>query len=296
MKTLNYILGGFFAALGLLFMFASPPFGIILIIIGLLFFRAARNTPATRKVVSECKMLTVLPKKYVVLDSETTGLNPASCEILEIAAIRYDESGEVERFQSYVKPTGKVPSRITELTGIKTSDVRGAPLPSEVAEKLAAFVGDDAVAGYNVSFDISFIQTRMGITFSGGAYDVLPLARSTIRGVRNHKLQTLKEHLGLELSSHRAMADCETTRAVICCCEKIHAEDAAEQCFLKDTKEKFLDELRSHPEGVRKVDLYLPYPDSKKQLLDRVVDGLLEDNLIERGKVGGRIIFTAKNV
>lgn len=293
-KVIMYGLGGFLVISGLLLLLVYPVFGIICII-GVAIICYAAKRPHRLNVSSEFVELNELPSRYVVLDTETTGLDPATCEILEVAAIRYSEGTEIDRFHSFVKPSGRVPSRITSLTGIKTSNVKNAPAPEEVAAKLSSFIGGEAVAGYNVQFDISFIQTRMGVSFPGGAYDVLRLARKTIHGTKNYKLQTLKEFLGLEISSHNAIADCETTQAVISFCQKKINELLEEQRFCEEAREKILSELASSPDGVRKVDLYLPYPDSKKPMLDRVINSLLEDNMIERGKVGSRIIFTLKS-
>lgn len=41
--------------------------------------------------------------KYVAIDIETTGLNPETCQILEIGAIAMDGGREVSRFQRVVK-------------------------------------------------------------------------------------------------------------------------------------------------------------------------------------------------
>lgn len=60
-----------------------------------------------------------LPGTFVVLDLETTGLDANRHEIIEVAAIRY-RSGSTnhQTIQALVKPSKKVPKKITEITGI----------------------------------------------------------------------------------------------------------------------------------------------------------------------------------
>jgi len=75
------------------------------------YFRRSRARPKVD--------LTHLPERFVVFDLETTGLDPSKHEIIEIGAIRVNrDSDQHESFQALVKPAGKVPKRITELTGI----------------------------------------------------------------------------------------------------------------------------------------------------------------------------------
>lgn len=60
-----------------------------------------------------------LPETFIVLDLETTGLDAARHEIIEIAAIRYRKGTTThETLQALVKPSKKVPKKITEITGI----------------------------------------------------------------------------------------------------------------------------------------------------------------------------------
>lgn len=44
---------------------------------------------------------------FVAVDIETTGLNPADSEIIEVAAVRFAEGRVLETFQSLVKPEKK---------------------------------------------------------------------------------------------------------------------------------------------------------------------------------------------
>ena len=50
-----------------------------------------------------------LPDNYIVVDLETTGLDPVGCEIIEIGAIRCIGGEELDRFESLIKPSGPLP-------------------------------------------------------------------------------------------------------------------------------------------------------------------------------------------
>lgn len=50
------------------------------------------------------RSLLTLPKDYIVVDLETTGLNPSFDEIIEVACIHFVDGHEVSTFHSYVQP------------------------------------------------------------------------------------------------------------------------------------------------------------------------------------------------
>jgi DNA polymerase III epsilon subunit-like protein len=61
----------------------------------------------------------LLPPRFVVLDLETTGLDPERNEIIEIGAIRVNRDSDVhDTFRALVKPTRRIPKRITQINGI----------------------------------------------------------------------------------------------------------------------------------------------------------------------------------
>ena len=51
----------------------------------------------------------LIPDRYVIFDLETTGLSPQYAEIIEIGAVRVVNGIITERFQTYVKPLGRIP-------------------------------------------------------------------------------------------------------------------------------------------------------------------------------------------
>ena len=98
----------------------------------------------------------------IIFDLETTGLSPYSHEIIQIAAVRMRVGvwQEEEKFETFVRPTQRVPSFITGLTGITQSDVARAPLPAEALKAFSRFVGEQAtmIAHNGGRFDVPFLR------------------------------------------------------------------------------------------------------------------------------------------
>ena len=102
-----------------------------------------------------------LPDSFIVLDLETTGLDANRHEIIEIAAIRYQKGTDTHKtFQSLVKPTRKVPKKITELTGITQEMLveSGHALPNTLVD-FASFIGQLRLVTFNAEFDMAFLHT-----------------------------------------------------------------------------------------------------------------------------------------
>ena len=154
------------------------------------------------------------PRTYVALDLETTGLDPTDDRITEIGAIRFDEEGrELAVFDRLVNPGRTIPAFTEKLTGITNEDVREAPAFGEIADDLARFVGESAVVGQNVSFDLAFLA-EAGVAFEGPALDTLRFARILFPEGPG-ALGDLAAELGVEMPvAHRALADARATASV----------------------------------------------------------------------------------
>lgn len=85
------------------------------------------------------KNFNAIPSRFVVIDIETTGLNPETDEIIEVAAIRVNRDESNHSFvQGLVKIQGKVPQKITEITGITVDMLNkdGDSLEATISELL----------------------------------------------------------------------------------------------------------------------------------------------------------------
>lgn len=150
----------------------------------------------------------LIEDEVVVLDTETTGLNPPNCSLLEIAAIRMRGSETVDTFQTFVNPGRAIPPEITELTGITQADIVGAPTPREAVAAFAKFAGDCNLVAHNASFDQQFIMRQASPGDLPGQWiDTLSLSQIVLPRLKSHRLLDLAAAFGLSTPTHRAMDD-----------------------------------------------------------------------------------------
>jgi DNA polymerase-3 subunit epsilon/ATP-dependent DNA helicase DinG len=150
---------------------------------------------------------------YVALDLETTGLDTETDSIIEIGAVRFDESGVLGSFETLVNPGRPVSATVLDLTGIREDGIDGAPPLAAVAAELEEFLGDSALVGHNViGFDTVFLQ-RAGIAHSPVVLDTQEIASLVMPGQAEYGQAALAATLGIEVTTvHRALADAETSR------------------------------------------------------------------------------------
>ena len=150
---------------------------------------------------------------FIVFDLETTGLNPASEEITEIAAVRVVEGEIRDSFQTYVNPHKPIPPEITELTGISDETVADAPdLDKAVPEFLKwAGEGQYPLVAHNAGFDMGFLRTacqRLGIEREFTSIDTLEMSRLMLPHMHKFKLNILAKELQVgPFEHHRASED-----------------------------------------------------------------------------------------
>ncbi|MDJ0664079.1 MAG: DEDD exonuclease domain-containing protein [Acidimicrobiia bacterium] len=157
---------------------------------------------------------------FCVLDLETTGATPASCEITEVGAVKYVAGELVGAFDTLVNPDAPIPPTITVLTGITQAMVIDAPRIAEVLPSLLEFIGNAVIVGHNVRFDMAFLNAaaeRLGYgKLPNPTSDTLGLARRLLRSeVRRLNLSSLAAHFRSPVTpNHRAMADAQATAHV----------------------------------------------------------------------------------
>lgn len=166
----------------------------------------------TANFISECR------KKFIAIDIETTGLDPASDRILEIAAITYENFMAVDYFSTFINPGFHIPAKITDINGINDDTVSKAPCELEGIQKFCEHIGRQVLDGnvcivaHNATFDIKFLLyalSRAGINASLYFADTLYLCRANMGNeMSNHKLSTVANHLGvLQYDAHHASDD-----------------------------------------------------------------------------------------
>lgn len=155
--------------------------------------------------------------EYVVVDCETTGLDPNKQRVIEIAALRCRGGQVLDRFSTLIDPQRSLPLAIQRLTGITPEMLRGAPGAPEAIGEFLEFAGADLLVGHNVRFDHNFLSAEALRHHSRHLLNptlcTIRLARAVMPGLRRVSLGHLAA--ALELSTHdrhRALGDAMTTQ------------------------------------------------------------------------------------
>ena len=150
---------------------------------------------------------------YVLLDLETTGGNPVSDRITEIAAVRFEQGIEVARWSTLVNPGTHISHFIEQLTGISNHMVASAPRFSEVATELLSLLDGAVLVAHNVRFDHGFLRNelaRLDVVLRVKTLCTVRLSRLLYPQVKGHGLDAIMQRHGLVSSArHRAMGDVE---------------------------------------------------------------------------------------
>lgn len=157
------------------------------------------------------KWYDVCQKDFIVLDFETTGLDKVYDSIIEIAAIRFENGVEKEKYVTLVKPLLHIPPEATAINHITNQMVRNAPSEKDTIPKLIDFIGDSIIVGHNVNFDIGFLEIaaqRQGKNVQYNYIDTMSIAKKLFPDLPDYKLGTIAQFLDFDTSSlHRAEAD-----------------------------------------------------------------------------------------
>ena len=149
---------------------------------------------------------------YVVVDIETDGLEATKNSILEIGAVRAI-SGKTEEFHKLIKYDSLLPESIVKLTGITNEllNDEGEDLAVSL-EEVVEFVGDNIIVGYNINFDMRFINFALKKlnknAISNKTIDLLPIVKKENMYLSDYKLETVLESYGEKGKvAHRALDD-----------------------------------------------------------------------------------------
>lgn len=153
--------------------------------------------------------------RFVAVDVETTGLDPASDRMIEIGAAAFGRDGVGDRFRTFVRPGVPLPPEIALLTSISEADLIGAPPPAAAASGFAVFAAGRPLVAHNAAFDLAFLA-EAGAPMPGPAIDTWDLASVLLPTADRLDLATLAGELGVEAGPrHRALPDAEATAGVL---------------------------------------------------------------------------------
>ncbi|MDF2699362.1 MAG: polymerase epsilon subunit [Haloplasmataceae bacterium] len=160
------------------------------------------------------------PKSYTVLDIETTGFSKENDQILQISALRVRDNKIVDTFNTYVYTKEINFSKSAfEVNGITYKDVENAPKMDEALTNFFNFLdfegkfNNEVFLGYNVKFDLEFINEKSPRKLSNKYFDVLKLAQRKIpyhpTKLPDYKLITVSKFYNFNFNWHNGLEDCK---------------------------------------------------------------------------------------
>jgi DNA polymerase-3 subunit epsilon len=100
--------------------------------------------------------------RQIVLDTETTGLDPATHRIIEIGCIELiNHVPTGQHFHKYLNPERLSDARAFEVHRLTDEFLRNQPRFRDIAEELLDFLADDQLVIHNAEFDIGFVNGEL---------------------------------------------------------------------------------------------------------------------------------------
>ncbi|MDQ0346877.1 DNA polymerase III subunit epsilon [Ancylobacter vacuolatus] len=156
--------------------------------------------------------------REIVLDTETTGLNPLTGDrLVEIGCVEiFNRIPTGQVYHVYLNPQRDMPVEAFNVHGLSSEFLADKPLFAQVADDFLAFIAGDPLVIHNAAFDIGFLNAelakigRPALTFDR-VIDTLSLARRRHPGASN-RLDDLMNRYGINSSrrtKHGALLDSE---------------------------------------------------------------------------------------
>ena len=150
--------------------------------------------------------------RQVILDTETTGLNPATGDrVIEIGCVELVNRRLTERtFHHYINPERDIDAGAYAVHGLSRAFLSDKPVFAQIAEDLIEFVADAELIIHNAPFDLGFLDSEFALLkrtpfrdHASNVIDTLVNARQMFPGKRN-SLDALCERFAIS-NTHRTL-------------------------------------------------------------------------------------------
>ena len=104
-----------------------------------------------------------MAKKYIILDTETTGLEvKQGHRVIEIGAVVLKDRKKTEdHFHIYLNPSRLIDEEASKVHGITNTDLEDKPSFDEIAEEFIQFIEGSTLVIHNAPFDLGFLNNEL---------------------------------------------------------------------------------------------------------------------------------------
>lgn len=184
---------------------------------------------------------------YVVIDIETSGINPEKDEIIRLSALSIVNGNETGSFFKLAKPINPLTEEIEILTGITNADLNEKRRINDLLPDFLNFIGDNPLVAHNIGFDIKFINVALkkaGLPpLKNKIVDTLKLARKKCNAEK-FSLRAVAKFLGV---NYRDLTDSEIvfqSYEKLKRMDDLQFPDTCENVFYRDEK-AFIKRIKS---------------------------------------------------
>lgn len=161
---------------------------------------------------------TVNNSRFIVLDTETTGLHAYSGdEIISIAMLEYQGLKPTgNTFEKLINPQRSIPAESTKIHGISNEQVTGCETIQQALPEILSFISDGIIVGHHIQFDIRFlnrtIKPYLGFTLQNPWLDTMLLYLTHEKRLGHYQLEEAAATYNIEIHNrHTALGDAEAT-------------------------------------------------------------------------------------
>lgn len=159
--------------------------------------------------------------RVVIFDVESTGLDVTRDEVIQIAAIELVDGQYTKAFETFIIPTHPVGDSALVHGFTDEYLQKVGQLPQDALQDFLQFVEGAVLVGHNVQYDLKIVSSqlrRLGMDWNNfiAYYDTLDIVRRLYPQLKNHKLETVSEFIGVgHEPTHNAMDDILATKDVL---------------------------------------------------------------------------------
>lgn len=167
--------------------------------------------------------------RILFLDTETTGPDPSTAEVCEVAFLlaEYDGfsfTGEKQVFEALVKPSVPIPPEASAVNQISNKMVSNSPPAEEFIEQIGKLTEKaDYISAHNLPYDFTILKRQYPSLFNrfdkSTHIDTLRLSRHIWQEIPSHALQALRYRFELDQDitgeAHRALFDTELVQSLL---------------------------------------------------------------------------------